>query len=249
MSQSLALLGRGGTGKTTLAINIAAALAGFGFRTVLADADLAMPAVGTCLGCPPPDRTLNQALTGQSGPSDVLYQHPSGFAVALSDGIGQGGNNLAPTLGRLRDGCDVLLIDAPGGVGFESQQAARAADQAVVIASPDRLGISSARTVLDRLKPAAPAVVLNRWRDPTTSVHPRAAAEQLGAPVISAIPDDLAFSEAAWLRWPMVNTHPDSPAAIAVKKLAARLVGQEYDVGFATRNPFRLALRTLGVVA
>jgi MinD-like ATPase involved in chromosome partitioning or flagellar assembly len=249
MNQSIALIGRGGSGKTTLAINLATALAGFGYRTVLAEADLGLPALATHLGAPTPERTINHALAGRAAPQDVLYQHPAGFAVAMSDGSGTGGQALAGTLVRLRDACDVLLIDAPGGVGIESRQAVHAADRAILVASPDRLGMDSARHIMARARPPAPGIILNRWRGDRLQLRPEQFVQALDIPVIGAVPEHEAFREAAHLRWPLVNTHPDSMAAIAVKQLAARLVGQEYAAGTAARNTVHLALRALGVVA
>ena len=54
--------GKGGVGKTFIAANLATALARLGKRVVIVDADLEGPNLHTCLGMPPPKRTLSDFI-------------------------------------------------------------------------------------------------------------------------------------------------------------------------------------------
>jgi septum site-determining protein MinD len=76
--------GKGGAGKTTVASNLATALALSGEKVVVVDADLAMPDLGVYLGLENSPITLHQVLAAEASIEQALYEGPGGCRVVPS---------------------------------------------------------------------------------------------------------------------------------------------------------------------
>ncbi len=143
---------KGGCGKTTVAINLAACLAKLGHKTLLVDMD---PQGHCATGLAVPDdqieRTVLDALLetgdlGSTGPvsiKDMVWQIASGFDLAPSDlklagfeqlFAGRSGREkrLESALAEVADGYEWCILDCPPGVGLLTFNALVACDEAIV---------------------------------------------------------------------------------------------------------------------
>ena len=238
------LSGKGGTGKTALAVNIASALAAEGRRVGLLDADFNFPALPLMLGLERkgiPNRG-SALLPARAGALKVLS-----LGLLPGDPAGTPAWDEAPRrqfLERfLHDGewgiIDFLVIDCPPGPagGLSAlRELVGARLEAVVVTTPQRLSAEAAREaiLLCRREGIAVTGVIENMGEFACPGCGRAArifragggrklSDTLKVPFLGSIPLDPAIAECADRGRNFLDDHPQSPAAAALRKIAARL--------------------------
>ena len=84
------LSGKGGVGKTTSALNLAAALNSFGQDVIVLDGNLTTPNLALHLGIAQPETSIHHVLKGQKKIHEAIHTHNSGLkfipgSLSLSD--------------------------------------------------------------------------------------------------------------------------------------------------------------------
>ncbi len=141
MASSIAIAsGKGGVGKTSIAVNLGLTMARLGRRTVLLDADFGMANAHILIGANP-KHYIADALQGGTTMQDVLCDAPYGMKFI------SGGSGLLEMLNidkttryqairmvdELRDDTEVLIADVPAGASDSSIAFVAAADRVVVV--------------------------------------------------------------------------------------------------------------------
>lgn len=166
--------GKGGVGKTWLAISLAHALSKSGQRVLLFDADLGLANVDIQLGLNP-DRDLSSVLAGTASLRDCVLTYAAGGFDLLAGRSGSGTlGSIAPAaldgvLDALRAETaryDVILLDLGAGVDRAVRRMTAFADELLVVATDEPTSLTDAYAVLklhagDR--PGGPArIVVNQ---------------------------------------------------------------------------------------
>jgi len=231
--------GKGGVGKSSVAVNLACSYAQRGARTIAFDADLGMADLNLLLGIAPEESLL-----------DVLQGRPIEEVLAEAHGIhllpGLNGSFRLANLGEterhtllaaidsLDDRFDTLVVDTGAGINAANVDFAGAAAQIIIVATPEPLSLADAYACLKALSARCGVtrafVLPNQVRSPSEAeeVYGRLAAlvdrfldVQLTA--LPAIPYDPALRMASGAGVPLVLHNPDSPAARAFKQVARRI--------------------------
>ena len=228
--------GKGGVGKTTITGNLGVALSTYGERTIVLDADVAMANLELILGMEGKSITLHDVLSGEASIEDAIYEGPGGVKVVPA-GISLEGlrkikfDRLEEALEVLVDETDILLIDAPAGLEKDALAAIAAAQEMLLVTTPEVPSISEAlktKIIASKLGVDILGVVINREHHDKTFLTIDEIEAILEVPVIAVIPDDPEVSRAAAFGEPIIIKNPKSPTSNAIMQLAADMIGEEY---------------------
>jgi len=232
----LILSGKGGVGKTTVFSNLATSIAMLGKEVIIIDADLAMPNLGLVFGMLDPPITIHDVLAGSEPLEKAIYEGPNGLKFIPGGESIEGFQAADPSrmrdvLDNLKETVDYILIDAPVGLNEDIILLLPAVDHIMIISTPELISMADALRMLLIAKSADRIIdgaILNR-----TNVYDENSAIELlkktmELKILAVIPDDINVHRAGLNKIPLVISNPDSPASIAIKKLAAQLIGVEF---------------------
>jgi ATP-binding protein involved in chromosome partitioning len=237
--------GKGGVGKSTVAVNLALALQRSGAKVGLLDADFYGPSVPIMTG-------IKQRPSSPDGRSiDPMSAHglkvmSIGFLVEPDQALVWRGPMLHGALLQLvRDvnwgELDYLILDLPPGTGdvaLSLSQNVRAAG-AVLVTTPQDVALADvvrAKQMFDKVHIPVLGIVENMSQficphcQKETQIFARGggrkAAEVFGIAFLGEIPLDLRIREGGDAGVPIVAGHPDSPEAKAFVEMAQNIAGR-----------------------
>jgi flagellar biosynthesis protein FlhG len=234
--------GKGGVGTSNLALNLAIALGEYGQRAVLLDADLGLANIDLLCGLAP-RRDLGDVLAGECPLAEAIVGGPGGCRIVpgahgmrtLPEWLDDAPARLAEELAELESGADFLLVDAGSGLGPAVATLAAAADQVVVVTTPEPTSVADAHAAIGRFRrglgtPALRAVV-NQAATAGEAADCLArlcasSREFLGQVVtpLGHVRADPRVPAAVRARRPFVTAYPGSVAARCVRRLARTLI-------------------------
>lgn len=235
MAQTICIAsGKGGTGKTSLAAGLSCALAEMGHSVLVVDMDIGLRNLDLVLALT--EHALfdfTDVLLGRSSLEEAVTEHPDRpglFFLASPLGLPEeeiASDALQRMCEEVKQRFDYCILDCPAGIGEGFRQAARAADRAIVVCTPDQTSLRDAqmtRFALMEQEVEEIRLVVNRVRPWVHGMQLDEAIDRTGIQLLGAVPEDRAVISCA-NRGELLLGRGKSPAARAYRNIAQRLLG------------------------
>lgn len=215
--------GKGGVGKTTTAINIAAVLEESGYDTVVVDADLGMANLGEMLELEY-DTSIHGILAGDSTVSEALTDGPDGMTVipgeqSLEAFADADPAKLRKVINTLKSTFDVVLVDTGAGLSHETTVPLGLADGILLVTTPDSVAVNDTIKTADLAERVDGTVIGALVTRVTRNTDVAEIAGEFDLPLLGVIPADREATETE----PLVENAPESDAAAAYRQLTESL--------------------------
>ena len=242
LAQTIAVAsGKGGVGKSNVAVNVALELAALGHRVTLLDADMALANADVLLGLTPKYH-LGHVLTGQRTLQEVQIEVTEGLRlIPGGSGVAELANlsldqqaRLLTELRSIETDSDFMIIDTAAGIAGNVIGILKAVAEVIIVTTPDPTALVDAYATIKLMHQSCTdtpiRIVVN---DVTEFGDADRVFKQLRTTTarflnrdiayLGAIPHDPELIEAVREQRPVVDYAPDTPASRALRLIARHL--------------------------
>lgn len=242
--------GKGGTGKTTTAVNLGAAFNKFDENVAVVDTNLITPNIGLHFGAPIVPISFNHVLDGSADLEEAIYEHGTGIKVlpcslSLKDLEEIDEKNMEKTIKQLKNFADHIFLDSAAGLGREVKFAINPSDEIIIVTNPNTLSVTDSLKAIkfaeDHGKKVR-GIILTRVKNKKTEMSLETIEEMLEVPILGVVPEDKYIDEALLKKNSVLHTKPKSKAAQAYMDIAAKLLGKK-----KKRSLYNKVLKKIGL--
>lgn len=242
--------GKGGVGKSTVAVNVAVALAQAGAKVGMIDADIYGPNVPTMLGLSEAKVTVRQTEQGEI--LEPAFNHgvkmvSMGFLIDKDQPVIWRGPMLNGIIRQFLyqvewGELDYLIVDMPPGTGDAQLTLAQAVPMAgaVIVTTPQTVALLDSRKglkmfqqmgvpvlgIVENMSYFIPPDLPDRQYDIFGSGGGEKTAAELGVPLLGCVPLEIPLREGGDRGIPIVAADPDSASAKALKQIAGQIAAK-----------------------
>lgn len=238
--------GKGGVGKTMLAVNLAVAIAESGRSVLIVDADLGLANVDVMLGMEP-GRHMGHLLLADCRAEDVAIDGPCGIKVIaggsglreLADADGDQRRLLLAKLRSYYDNFDCVLVDTSPGIGSDVCDFLCDVDRVFLVTTPEPTALRDTYAAFKSIvrempgKDVLPVVNCAGEKQADQAIE---ALNQVTTKFLDIriedwhhVESDPMVVRAVRERNPLMRMLPRSPAAICIRRLSGLLMASRHE--------------------
>jgi septum site-determining protein MinD len=224
--------GKGGVGKTNVAINLGIALAELWKNVVVVDASLTTPDISLQLGIPFNVKNLSHVLKENCDFKEAIFIHKSGVKFIPGnmhvDILKEfEGKKFFRILNKIKKENDFVLVDCAAGLGREAISAIKGCDKMLTVINPELASVvnsSKATHIAKSLNVDTIGIIINRVCKHKHELNEKDIMKILhNAPIIGRIPENEDMLEGNKKGEAIINYHPESNTSQEFRNIAIRL--------------------------
>ena len=225
--------GKGGVGKSSVALGIARSMSEKGLRVLIADFDIGLRSLDLMLGV---SETVvfdwGDVLLGRCSIKDAVINkgNLAFFPAPVEYDEAFTAEELTKLFGVLDSDFDFMLFDAPAGIGRVFELACAPAEKAVLVTTPDSVCVRSCAVAAEKVRSLGiekPSLIINRFVEkPVTKgrlLNLDDCIDSVSVKLIGVVPEDFAIVTSSVTG---VQPGKNSPATKAFDRICLRMNGE-----------------------
>ncbi len=228
--------GKGGVGKTTITINLAAALVQFDRRVVIVDGNITTSNIGVQLGIIDYPQNIHKVLSGAVRITDAVFIHPTKIHVisgslSIADARNASVSSIKRHLTELSKHYDFVLVDTAPGLEERPMKIIESCGNVLIVTTPDLTSVTDTVRIIEllqRKKKSIAGIIINRHKGKDYEVTPEEIRRLYDIPVVAILPEDEHVQESISAQIPVVLSSPSCPVSKEFRRMAAEMGGISY---------------------
>ena len=250
--------GKGGVGKSTLAVNLATRLSMRGASTLLIDSDFYNPCLSFHLGLTPLSVGLQEILDNKADVADALSIYSLTGLRCISSSLRFYRNVRSKNLPKLMERLDYefIIIDCSPGLPAFIEEVIRCSNELLIVMTPDVPSVMAAMKIFSIIKSKGNLeelrIVLNRVTNEPYELHPHEienlcnnARKDMTFKISISVPEDSSVPRSIAIKTPVVISAPSSPAGRVFTQFGDKLLAKNPAENRTNVNPVGVDLPPL----
>ena len=222
--------GKGGVGRTTIAINLSVALHKFNREIILVDAHLNQPHVALFLGSHNVDKSLHHAIKNKINIKDLAYKHHSGLKLIPGSFIEDHQKEIQThkfkdVLLDLIGTAEIVIVDM-GSEGDIYDNIFKSMDEVIVVVTPDLPSVVEGVKTIKKAKDGGikiTGIIINRIMEDEYDLHTQNIKTMMEYKILGDIHESK-YIRSSLGKDTVITLYSDSRASLEFKEIAKNLI-------------------------